>query len=128
MVTGALLLSSELVQRFRNDVAPRLLAKFSNGGVFAVTRTVVPNPDPLRDPTVTEAKVEINAVARGISGQMLASDPNLQATDLLIISASLDYTPVVGGIVEVNGKQRLVIRVDNIVAAGLPAASKFYVR
>ena len=121
-------MASELIQRFRNDTAPRLLARFANGGTATVVRTVTPNPDPLQPGTVTESVVEFNAVAMGVSAQMLAADPNMLATDLRVICAAVDFVPEVGKMVQINGKSRAIIRVDAIIASGPPAAYRFYVR
>lgn len=121
-------MASELVARFRNDVAPRLMAKFANGGTEVVVRSVVANPDPLIPPAATESSAPFNAYAKGVSAQMVAADPNLVATDLMLICAAVDYQPAVDGVVEVNGQPRRVMRVDAIPAAGDPAIYKFYVR
>lgn len=121
-------MASPLVQRFRNDVAPRLLAKFGNGGVESVVRVLTPNPDPLLPPTETSTATEFNAVARGVSSSILGTDPNLVATDLQVICAAVDYVPKVGEHVEINGSVRATVRVDAIPAAGDPAVYRFFVR
>ena len=121
-------MASPLVERFRNDTAPRLLARFGNGGVSTVVRVRDDDADPLAPPEVTETTAEVNAFAKGISAQMLAADPNLQVTDLRVIVAAVDYAPKVGDTVEINGTSRLIIRVDAIPAAGDPAVYWFYAR
>lgn len=121
-------MASELVQRFRNDTAPRLLAKFANGGTEVVVRSLTPNPDPLMPPVASESRSAFNAYAKGVSAQMVAADPNLVATDLMLICAAVDYQPAVDGVVAVNGASRRIMRVDAIPAAGDPAIYKFYVR
>lgn len=121
-------MASELVQRFRNDTAPRLLAKFANGGTEVVLREAVPSPDPLQPPASVESRSGVNAYAKGVSAQMVAADPNLVATDLMLICAAVDYLPAVGGVVAVNNQPRRIIRVGAIPAAGDPAIYKFYVR
>lgn len=114
--------------RFRNDVAPRLLAKFSNGGVQSVVQVTVPNPNPLQMPTATEVKRDIRAVVKGVSQQWIAIDPNVVASDLEVIVAAVDYVPTVGAMLEINGVSHRVITVRPITAAGLPAVYKFVVR
>lgn len=121
-------MSSELVQRFRNDVAPRLLAKFGNGGLAVTVRVLTPNPDPLQPPSVTETSTPFNGHAKGVSAQMVAADPNLNVTDLRVIVAAVDYSPKVNDTVSVNGDARRVIRVDAIPAAGDPAVYWMFVR
>lgn len=121
-------MASPLVQRFRNDVAPRLMAKFANGGTKTEVRTVTPNPDPLQPSTVVTTSSPFNAYVKGVSAQMVTADPNLQASDLLVLVAAIDFIPQVSKMVEINGKTCAIIRVDAIPAAGDPAIYKFYVR
>lgn len=121
-------MASELVQRFRNDTAPRLLAKFSNGGTQVVVRSLTQPSDPLSPPVATEVRTDFNAYAKGVSAQMVAADPNLVATDLMLLCAAIDYVPSVDAVVAVNNQPRRIIRVDSIPAAGDPAIYKFYVR
>lgn len=121
-------MASELVQRFGNDVAPRLLAKFANGGTQVVVRLLSQPTDPLSPPLAVESRTDFNAYAKGVSAQMVQADPNLVATDLMLLCAAVDYQPAVGGVVGVNGSSRRIVRVDSIPAAGDPAIYKFYVR
>ena len=119
---------SDLVQRFRNDIAPRLLARFENGGVESQTVTVTPNVDPLLPSSESVVSAPFNAVVRGVSGKFIADDPNLVASDLQAICAAVDYVPVNGARVLVNDVARLIVRVDAIPAAGDPAAYRFFLR
>lgn len=121
-------MASALVQRFRNDIAPRLLARFGNGGVAAVARVLTPGLTPLDPPTVTATAVAFNCSVRGISANILTADPNLVASDLQAICAAIDHTPTVGEQVEINGSARAIVRVDAIPAAGDPAAYRFFLR
>lgn len=121
-------MASPLVSRFRNNVAPRLLEKFGNGGVMSVIRVVDNDPDPLLPPDETVTRIEFNAVARGVSENILNGDPNLVSTDLQVICAAIDYVPSVGERVEINGQDKLTVRVDAIPAAGDPAIYRFFLR
>ncbi len=121
-------MSSELVARFRNDTAPRLLAKFGNGGVRTTIQVIVQPVDPLLPPTVTKTYADIDAYVSGVSSRILSADPNLAASDLQVISAAVSYTPDVGDIVNVNSQDRRVVRVDSIPAAGDPAVYRFFLR
>lgn len=121
-------MTSALVQRFRDDVAPRLLAKFGNGGVETVITVTTQNPDPLLPPTTESTSVEVNAVARGVSSNILTADSNLVATDVQVIVAAINYVPQVGDFVAINGYDRAVVRVDAIPAAGDPAIYRFFLR
>lgn len=121
-------MTSALAQKFRDDVAPRLMDKLGSDGVAVVVRALTPNTDPLQPPTVTETPGDVKAFAKGVSAQMVAADPNLQATDLRIIVAAVDYAPAVNNMVKVNGSDRRIIRVDSIPANGLPAIYWMFVR
>lgn len=115
-------------ERFRNEVAPRLLQRFANGGTSHKVRTMTPNPDPLLPPTFTDSDTAFNAVAVGVTEQMIQSVPNLQSGDLQVICAAVDFVPEVGKYVEINSKSMLIVAVRAIIASGLPSAYKFYVR
>lgn len=121
-------MTSELVKRFRNDIAPRLLGKFNNGGVATVIRVLTPNADPLLPPSETATATEVNSFARGVSSNILTADPNLVATDVQVIVAAVDYVPTVAAHIELNGARRAIVRVDAIPAAGEPAIYRFFVR
>lgn len=119
---------SDIVLRFRNDVAPRLLERFGNGGVKTIIRVLTDNVDPLLPPTSTTTETDVNAVVRGVSANILTADPNLVATDLQVIVAAISYIPDVGDHVKINGQTRAVVRVDAIPAAGDPAVYRFFMR
>lgn len=124
-------MSSPLVQRFRNEIAPRLLDKFNNGGVKTVVTFVTEHPDPLRGPTLCEdcaIRTDIDTYVSGVSSSILASDVNLVVSDLQVIVAALNVVPEVGELVEINGDDRRILRVDAIPAAGPPAIYRFFVR
>lgn len=119
---------SPLAQRFRDEVAPKLIDKMGNGGVQVVFREVIQNPDPLKQPLVSQSRREIKSWAKGVTSQMVVSDPNLQSTDIRILVAAVDFAPVTGGMVTVNGEDRRIVRVDAIPAADDPVIFWFYVR
>lgn len=122
-------MTSALVQRFREDVAPRLMRSIGdNGGVAVVVRVLSPNPDPLLPPAAVDTPQDIPAYAKGITAEMLAADPNLQVSDLRVIVAAVDHAPKVNDMVRINGSDRRVIRVDPIPAAGEPAIYWMYAR
>lgn len=125
---GVRRMTSALVQRFRDEVAPRLMQRLGSDGVEVVLRVLTPNPNPLLPPSVTDSSSKVKAFAKGVSAQMVAADPNLVATDLRIIVAAVDYAPSVGKMVQVNGEDRRVIRVDAVPANGLPAIYWIFVR
>lgn len=119
---------SALVQRFRNDIAPRLLARFSNDGVQAIANVYLPGAGPLDPPSSSPTATPFNCSVRGVSSSILTADPNLVASDLQAICAAIDFQPIVGGQIEINGSVRAVVRFDAIPAAGDPAAYLFFLR
>lgn len=121
-------MSAPIVDRFRNNVAPRLLSKFNNGGVAVFTTITTPNPDPSMPPTQDNTPREVRAYAKGVSAQLSAADSSLEVTDLQLIFAAIDYTPSTEDYIEVNGNVMAVLRWDSIPANGPPAIYKVYVR
>ena len=80
-------------------------------------------------PPVASTTVEpFPAVVRGVSADIAAMDPNLVATDLQVVTDTVNYTPSVDDVVQINGVDRKVIRVESIPAAGDPCAYRFYCR
>lgn len=118
---------SELYDRMR-ATATRLVGQFDQGGTQAVVQVVAPNPDPLLPPVATTETEPFPAVVRGVSADIAASDPNLVATDLQVITDATHYTPTADDVVRINGTDRKVIRIEPIPAAGDPCAWRFYVR
>lgn len=102
--------------------------EFDQGGFKAVINTITPNTDPTRPPAAVAATQDVPAVARGVSAQLAASDPNLSTSSLQVIVARLSgYAPVAGGHVNINGKDHVIIRVDPIPASGLACVYRFFV-
>ena len=114
--------------KFRNDIAVRLLEKFDNGGLGAVITVSSPNVDPLLPPSSNDTVSNISSFVKGVSQSILNNDPNLVATDIQVIVAAVHVTPIVGGRVIINGQTGTIVRVDAIPAAGDAAIYKFFVR
>lgn len=109
--------------------AARLVTRFDQEGTEAVLRVVTPNPDPLLPPVITESVAPFRAVVRGVSAQLAAASPDLELTDLQVITDAVNgYVPETTQHVLINGTARGIIRVDAIPAAGDPVAYRFYVR
>lgn len=93
-----------------------------------VVRVVTPPVDPLLPPTVVETGEAIPAVARGVSADITASDPNLVGTDIQVIMDQRGGVLAVGGNVTLDGVPRIVVRIDRIPAMGQLCAVRAYVR
>lgn len=118
-----------IYERFRNVTAPRLLARFDQGGLETTIQTVVPNPDPTQPPAIITSQRPVRAVVRGVKAELVASIPDLQLTDLQAITdADSGFVPVVGHHVLINGQTRAILRVEAVPAAGNPVIYKFLVR
>lgn len=119
---------SALYDRFRST-ATRLVNRFDQEGTQVVLTVVVPNPDPLEPPATIETYQDIPAVARGVSGNIVTADPNVQATDIqVIVDTQTGYVPATGEQILMNGVSRAIVRVDAIPAAGDPVAYRFFIR
>ena len=110
------------------SVATRLVTKYNQEGTNEIVRVLTPNPDPFLPPTVSTDVVAFPAVVRGVSASLVTADPNLAATDLQVITDVTHYTPSIDDMVQINGSDRKVIRIDPIPAAGVPCAWRFFVR
>lgn len=109
--------------------AERLLTNFDQGGTETVIQTVTPNPDPMLPPAVTDDSVPVRAVVRGVKAELVASVPDMQLTDLQVITDYRSgFVPVVGEHVLINGDKRAILRVEAIPAAGVPVIYRFFVR
>lgn len=109
--------------------ATRLISKYDQGGVSAVVETVTQPPNPIDPPVVTKTTVPVKIVARGVSASLVAADPNLVSTDvMLIVDGQQAYKPKIGDKLTLNGESKVVVRVDRVPAAGDPLIYKFFVR
>lgn len=111
------------------NTATRLISKYDQGGVSAVVETVTQPPNPIDPPVVTKTTVPVKIVARGVSASLVAADPNLVSTDvMLIVDGQQAYKPKIGDKLTLNGESKVVVRVDRVPAAGDPLIYKFFVR
>lgn len=111
------------------SLADRLVTQFDMGGTATLVQIVTPDPDPLKPPTVTDGGFSIPAVVFGVTGDMVARDPDLVATDLRVIIAAAHWVPLVpGDVLRIDGKDRAVVRVEPVPAAGVVSIYKLIVR
>ena len=120
------------------DMARDLLAPTSQGGlgqgVLELTRVTpgVPDPDqPWLPVQPVRQTVPIRGAVRGISAELVGANMNgtvLVASDRVAICAvpSIEYTA--GDVFTVDGVPVHVIAVENIPAAGVRSAVRFYLR
>jgi len=118
-------------------VSTRLLRPASEGGfgsgtISLVRLTSVPGVEVYDPPTTTRVVTPLRANAFGVSAQLVGVEYSpgnaIVASDKRVISA-----PIAGGyepedIMEIDGKPVTVLRVKNIVGAGVVSAVEFIVR
>lgn len=107
----------------------RLVTRFDMGGTSMVVQLVVPDPDPLKPPTVTDSVTDIPAVVFGVTGEMVARDPGLVVTDIRVTVAASNWPGIkVGDMVRLDGIERAVIRIEPVPAVGVVSIYKMIVR
>lgn len=119
------------------EVSTRLLRDADDGGfgsgtINLVRLTTTAGAEVWEPPTTTRVVVPLRANAFGVSAQLVgvevAPGVAIVASDKRVISA-----PIAGGykpedILEIDGKPVTVLRVKNIVGAGIVSAVEFIVR
>lgn len=109
--------------------ATRLVSRFDQYGVDVLVEVVTQPTNPIDPPIVTTTPRAIKLVARGVSQSYLSSDPNLKATDvMIIIDGDQWYKPDVQDKITLNGEPKQIVRVDRVPASGDPLLYKFFVR
>lgn len=106
--------------------ASRLLGQFAQGSVAYVVTQEEPGAEPWDPPTITEARLPMDAAVKGV--QAFQADTLVTMDDLVVTCAVFDAEPAVGGIVEIDGDQHQVLRVERIPAAGTVVAWRVFVK
>lgn len=120
-------------------VARDLLAPTSDGGlgqgsIVLAKRTRIPPANSWEDPTWTTQSETLRGAVSGVSKELVGSPagepdgPVIVASDRQAICAvpAMAYEP--GMVLRIDAKPVTILRVDNIPAAGIPAAVRFIVR
>jgi len=106
--------------------ADRLIGNAAQGTLEAPSTVTVAGATPLDPPTVTRTWGAFNGAVRGVSSSMV-DNVTILASDLQII-AQADADAVVGDMVRIDGVSHIVVRIDNIPAAGTVCAKRIIVR
>lgn len=118
-------------------MARDLLKPDSHGGLgqgeITLTRSTpgTPGPNPWDPVTPTTQTVPLRGAVRGVDARLVGTEVGgtvLLASDRVAICEvpSIEYTA--GDVFAVDGKAVIVIAVENIPAAGIPAAVRFIIR
>ena len=106
--------------------ASKLMQKFGQGVVEYVVTEEVSGAEPWDPPQQTTSRLPMAATAKGVT--QYQTDDLVTISDIEITTAVFDAEPAVGGIVEVDGVQRQVLKVMRIPEAGTVVAWKIYVK
>lgn len=108
------------------DVASELMGEFKQGAIQYVVTEEIPGAEPWEPPVQTLTRLPMDAVAFGVTAYQ--TDEVVTLNDTMIKAAVFAVEPEVGGIVEVDGKQRQILRVKRIPDAGTVVAWEIYVK
>jgi hypothetical protein len=110
--------------------ASRLMQRFKQGTIV-LTRpgTETPGPNPWGPPVVGDpVEYEIDGVAKGVSERFVDGTVVL-ATDLEITAAVFGVAPSMEtDQITIDGRVVVIVRIDQVPAAGTPVAWRFIVR
>ena len=107
-------------------MASRLMSRYGQGVVEYVVTEEEPGAEPWDPPTVTEARLPMDATVQGV--QSHRADSLVTMDDLVVTCSVFGVEPVVGGIVEIDGDQHQVLRVERIPSAGTVVAWRLFVK
>ena len=109
------------------QTATRLMDENKQGVIeYVGVETVTPGATPLDMPTVVRVYALTSGVARGVSFKFVDGETILM-TDLQVL-VRYDVDTSVGDFLRIDGTDHVIVRVDNIPAAGIPLAKRLIVR
>lgn len=104
-----------LYQRM-NKTASKLLGKYSQGDAFLIVQTEQEGANPWDDPVITNERIPLNITARG--AQQRDTDGRVTLDDSHLVVADFGGVLSIGNIIEVDGKERQILRVNRVPDAG----------
>lgn len=116
---------SDFYQRMQG-VSSKLLKKF-NQGVIKYIETPNIGTDPFNPTQGASTEYPLDAVAKGVE-QRYIKEGYISASDIQVTSAVFDVEPTMNGTVEIDGKEKQIIAVQQIPAAGLPVSWLIFVK
>lgn len=125
---------TEMQAMARDLLAPTSAGGLGQGSIVLTRRTRIPPTNSWDDPTWQTESDTLRGAVSGVSKDLIGSPagepdgPVIVASDRQAICAvpAMAYEP--GMVLSIDGKPVTVLRVDNIPAAGTPAAVRFIVR
>jgi len=109
------------------ETATRLLDDNKQGVIeYVGSETITAGATPLDMPTIVRVYALTSGVARGVSFKFVDGQTILM-TDLQVL-VRFDADVSVGDMLRIDGVNHVVVRADNIPAAGTPLARRLIVR
>lgn len=108
---------SDFYQRMQG-VASRLLKKFNQGDIQYIETTLT-GTNPFNPTQGVEASYTLDAVARGVEFKYI-KEGYISASDIQVTAAVFDIEPAMSGVIEIDGKEKQIIAIQQIPAAGIP--------
>lgn len=112
--------STAFYTRLRDQVVPRILAKFVTGTVSLVRVNSTATSDPLKPYNLTETTYSRTCVVTGFPSK-LVDGQRIQIGDLRVLMGAdnLAVEPTINDQVEIDAKRYAIVDVRAIMAAGL---------
>lgn len=110
---------SDFYQRMQG-VSSKLLKQF-NQGVIKYIASGATGGDPFNPTQGTPNEYPLDAVAKGVE-QRYIKEGYISASDIQVTSAVFGVDPTISGVIEIDGKEKQIIAIQQIPAAGLPVS------
>lgn len=110
---------SDFYQKMQG-VSSKLLKQF-NQGVIKYIETPNIGTDPFNPTQGAPTEYPLDAVANGVEFKYI-KEGYISASDIQVTSAVYNIEPTMSGVIEIDGKEKQIIAVQQIPAAGVPVA------
>ena len=110
---------SDFYQKMQG-VSSKLLKQFNQGVIKYIEAGAV-SGDPFNPAQGTPTEYPLDAVARGVEFKYI-KDGYISASDIQVTSAVFDAEPTMSGVIEIDGKEKQIIAIQQIPAAGIPVS------
>lgn len=106
--------------------ASKLLTKFNQGSIKYLAQGTTTGPS--WAPVVgLPTEYTMKATATGVA-QKFVDGTLVLASDIQIMCAVFDVSPTTSGVIDIDGREHQIVRVDQIPAAGTPVAWRIFCR
>lgn len=116
---------SDFYQKMQG-VSSKLLKQF-NQGVIKYIEAGAAGGDPFNPTQGASTEYPLDAVARGVEFKYI-KDGYISASDIQVTAAVFNIEPKMNGVIEIDGKEKQIIAVQQIPAAGVPVAWAIFVK